>query len=227
MHLTSSTLRQEAKNGNEGASRQQLDTIQQVSLSSRTFRTPYHILIFTRPMKTPSYGNGYLTGLTFWNWPTQSICMDQSWSSPSNMEGAQDPKCMFFSWLVLHVWILTTDRPFLCGWPNDHICHLCLSIGETTVRLQRLTLLSCSLEQHQDTECHADSTKWLLFWVYLRMVEFHEIRCIQRGKTAAQWKITIHPMNHFEGAKPPQLYGNSPNSYRGSFPRLRRHQHEW
>jgi exonuclease III len=46
-----------------------------------------------------------------------------------------EPKCRFFSWLVLQGRILTADNLAKRGWPHDPICQLCLCAPETPTHL--------------------------------------------------------------------------------------------
>jgi hypothetical protein len=46
-----------------------------------------------------------------------------------------EPKCKFFSWLVMHDRELTIDNMTKKNWPCDPFCPLCLCIPETTPHL--------------------------------------------------------------------------------------------
>jgi hypothetical protein len=46
-----------------------------------------------------------------------------------------EPKCRFFSWLVLHDRVLTTDNMAKKNWPYNPVCSLCSCIQEITSHL--------------------------------------------------------------------------------------------
>jgi hypothetical protein len=46
-----------------------------------------------------------------------------------------EPKCKFFSWLVMHDSVLTVDNMSRKNWPCNPLCSLCYYIQETTPHL--------------------------------------------------------------------------------------------
>jgi hypothetical protein len=54
-----------------------------------------------------------------------------------------EPKCKFFTWLVLHNKLLTADNMLKRNWECNPICSLCLCLHETTEDL----LIECNFSE--------------------------------------------------------------------------------